>query len=329
MAILITGGAGFVGLNVAEFLCDRGESVVLFGPSPPPAGALTALQKRRGCAHFAAGDVSVGSDLDAVIESYAIDGIIHGAAITADLAREWRAARDIFVVNLLGTVEVLEAALRHRVNRVVQLGTGSIFGAAGMASESLDEQTSPALPTTLYGISKFAAERAGLRYRDTRELNLTVARLGMVFGRWEYETGVRDTLSMAFQLARMAEKGMDAVIHRNAPDDWVYSVDVARGLVELLDLPRSPEPIYHLSAGIRWSIEAWCRRLKERFPEFEYSFADRLEDCTVKRNSSARRSPMSIARIQRDTGYKPQFLLDHAFDDYTSWRDTNRDLLEA
>jgi len=326
---LITGAAGFVGLNVAEQLCDRGERVVVFDPSPPPAEALLAFQTKPGHVAVAIGDVSVGRDLDAAIEAHAVDRVIHAAAITADLAREQRMARAIFTVNVLGTVEVLEAALRHRIKRVVHVSTGSVFGEAGNHSESLDERTSAAQPVSLYGISKFAAERTALRYRHTRGLDLTVVRLGMVFGRWEYETGVRDTLSMALQLVRLAERGGRAVIHTHAGDDWIYSVDVARGLVAVLDRHDLPEPLYHLSAGERWSIAAWCRLLQERFPRFEYAFADHLADCTVKRNAAGRRSPMSMTRLRRDAGYASHFTLHRAFDDYMTWRDAQRPFVEA
>ena len=320
MSVLITGGAGFVGLNLAEHLLGRGEDVVLFGPMPPPAAAVAALKRAPGRLIVATGDVTVAADLDAVLGAHAIDRVIHGAAITADLAREQRAARDIFTVNLLGTVEVLEATLRHQVRRVVQLGTGSIFGAAGRASVVLDEQTSPALPETLYGISKFAAERTGLRYRQARGVNLTVVRLGTVFGRWEYETGARDTLSMPLQLLRVAESGGEAVVHTESGDDWVYSVDVARGLLAVLVLPETSEPVYHLSAGVRWSMDAWCRRLRQRFPRFVYRLSDRREECTLGRNNPAPRSPLSIVRIRRDAGYEPAYLPEQAFDDYLAWR---------
>ena len=318
MAVLITGGAGFVGLNVAEHLLERGEEVVLFGPAPPPANALAALQAKRGNLAIASGDVTIATDLDDVFAAHRIDRVVHGAAITADLAREKRAARDIFSVNVIGTVETLDACLRHRVRRVVQLGTGSIFGATGRASEVLDE-ASPVLPETMYGISKFAAERTGLRYRNTRELNLTVVRLGMVFGRWEYDTGVRDTLSLPLQLLRAAALGEAAVVHKAAGDDWVYAADVARGLLAMLDLPCSPEPVYHLSAGMRWSIEDWCRRMSEHFAGFRVRMADRIEDCTVGRSSAAARSRMSIERIRRHAGYEPAYLADRAFSDYVAW----------
>ncbi len=329
MSTLITGGAGFVGLNVAEQLCDRGDSVVLFGPSAPPADALIAFREKPGHVSVAIGDVSVGADLDAAMETHGVDRVIHAAAITADLAREQRMAREIFAVNLSGTVEVLEAALRHGIKRVVHLSTGSVFGEAGRSSESPDEVACPVQPISLYGISKFAAERTALRYRHTRGVDVTVVRLGMVFGRWEYETGVRDTLSMALQLVRIAEAGGRAVIHSDAGDDWIYSVDVACGLVAVLDRYDLPEPVYHLSTGERWSIASWCGLLQERFPRFEYAFASSLDECTVKRNSPARRSPMSIARIQRDAAYAPRFPLPRAFHDYFAWRDSHRRFVET
>ena len=65
MAVLITGGAGFIGLNAAEQLLARGEEVVLFGPAPPPAVALTQLRQMPGRLHLALGDVSVAADIDA------------------------------------------------------------------------------------------------------------------------------------------------------------------------------------------------------------------------------------------------------------------------
>lgn len=321
MTVLITGGSGFVGLNLAQHLLEAGEDVVLFGPAPPPETARQALAGLRGRLSVALGDVRVAADLDAAIEGLAVDRLVHGAAITADLERERRAARDIFEVNTLGTVQVLEAALRHGLRRTVQLGTGSIFGAAARAAPELDERETAPLPESLYGISKYAAERTALRYRETRGLNVSVARLGMVFGPWEYDTGVRDTSSLPLQLLLAARAGTEAVYARDAGDDWVYARDVARGLAALLDLAHSPEPVYHLSAGMRWPIDAWCACLQRHYPGFRFRASDVRGECTVGRDKPPARAPMRIDRLRRDADYAPAYLIERSVEDFVAWRE--------
>ena len=326
MSTLITGGTGFVGLNLAAELLARGESVVLFGPAPLPAAFQALLADDAGRLSVVIGDVLSPESLDRAITANAVTRVVHGAAVTADLSREQTAARRIAEVNVLGTIEVLEAALRHRVSRVVQLGTGSIFGSGGLLSAELDERDSPVWPETLYGITKFAAERIALRYRATRGLDVTVVRLGMVFGRWEYETGVRDTLSLPLLLTRMAEQSAQVSVHIDCADDWVYSLDVARGLAALLNRTDTPpEPVYHLSAGQRWSVEDWCARLQSRFPGFRATMVTDASQATIGRGKVARRSPMRIERIGRDAGYSPRYLAQEAFEDWLDWRTKARE----
>ena len=320
MAVLITGGAGFVGLNIAEALLRRGDAVLLFDLSEPPAAALEALQQGPGDLRLFRGDVCDGAALRAAIERHGVERIVHGAAITADLARERRAARRIAEVNLGGTIEMLEAACRHGIRRVVQLSTGSIFGAAGTASERLDEVRDRPVPETLYGITKYAAERTGIRYRETRGLDLVAVRLGMVFGRWEYDTGVRDTLSLPLQLFALAEQGRHAAIPRGLGEDWVYAADVAGAVALLLDSPEIREPVYHLSSGLRWPVTDWCERLRGAFPGFSYELVDNPEQANVARNAPRPRSAFSIERLRRDYGFAPRFGPDEAFRDFLVWR---------
>jgi len=127
--------------------------VVLFGAGLLPKGTRALLGESAERLSVVTGDVLSATELDAVLRAFPVDRLVHAAAVTADAAREVRAARSVAEVNVLGTIEVLEAALRHRVPRVLQLGTGSIFGAGGLLSPELDEQASPVWPETLYGIT--------------------------------------------------------------------------------------------------------------------------------------------------------------------------------
>jgi nucleoside-diphosphate-sugar epimerase len=319
MNVLIAGGMGFVGLNIAEQVLLQGGRVTLFGPDSAPPAFIDVLKALPGHLEVVSGDVTRRDDLDSVLAGLKPEFVINAAAITAGPEREVNAAHDIFRVNLLGTLELLEACLRHPVKRLVQLGTGSVFGQAGQWSETLDEQRSAVFPDSLYGISKFAAERTCIRYAIRRNVDVTVMRLGTVFGRWEYSTGVRDNLSIPLQLLQAAYRGEQVVLLHECADDWIYSVDVAHGVLAALDVKNRLQPLYHLSAGGRWDVDQWCQKLATAFPAFAYQRVDDPFLCTVGRHASARRSPMGIERITKDIGFKPQYLADRAFEDFVQW----------
>lgn len=319
MKLLIAGGQGFVGLNLAEQVLSRHGQVILFGPASAPPAFMQALQALPGELHVVTGDIASAEDVHQVLTTFQPDHVVNAAAITAGASREITSAREIFRVNMSGTLELLEACLQHGVRRMVQLGTGSVFGEAGQWSEWLDEQTSAAMPESLYGISKFAAERTCIRYARQRGLDITVLRLGTVFGRWEYETGVRDTQSIPLQLLKAAFAGQHAVLYKDCADDWVYSLDVAQGILAALADSVRPAPLYHLSSGMPWDVAAWCQKLAESFAGFSYELSDDKSRCTIGRNASPKRSPMRIDRIKTDLGYAPHYLADAAFDDFVAW----------
>ena len=319
MPVLITGGSGFVGLNIAIALLNKGNDVVLYGPQRPPPAAERYLQTLPGSLAIEIGDVRDGEQVKRIIRDHRVDRLVHGAAITAGAEREVSQARLIADVNLGGTIEVLEAALACGVTRVVQLGTGSVFGSVDPSIDLIDEATPP-IPVSMYGITKYAAERTALRYREMRGLNVVVGRLGVVFGRWEYDTGVRDTLSLPLQLFKLAEAGTTARFRRGLPDDWVYATDVADAVVALLDSGTLRHGLYQIAGGSRWSLPDWCDRLAQAFPGFAYEIVTGDAPVNIGGNAPAGRPPFSVSRLQQDTGFQARFRPAEAFADYTQAR---------
>jgi len=325
MNLLITGGAGFCGLNIAEHALVQGANVVAYGLESPMPAALRAFADLPGRFAFHQGNVCDRSQVADAIRQHGITHIVHGAAITAALEREAVQARDILQVNTLGTIEVLEAAAAAGIRRMVHLSSGSVFGARVPDTDALDEAESVPLPDSLYGISKFAAERTAMRYRATRELDVVVARLGVVFGRWEHDTGLRDTLSIPLQLSELAEQGVPARLNPTLPDDWVYASDVAAAIGSILRAPAEGlQSLYQIGSGTRWSALDWCARLKQRFPHFDYQSATRAEDINVGVRTPTPRPIFSIRRLHDDLGYEPRFDPATAFEDYMDWRRVDR-----
>lgn len=320
MAILVTGGSGFVGLNLVERLLGRGESVVALGANPAPAAALAELSRLPGRLAAIEGDVRDGAELARLMAAHGVDRIIHAAAITAGEERDREAPRLVAEVNYLGTVAVLEAARRQGVERIVYAGTGAVYGAAGLLAEGLlDEAEHLPVPGSLYGISKYAAERTCLRLKALWGLDLVVARLAMAFGPWEHESGLRDRMSLPLQATRLAEAGAEAVLPDAEFRDWIYAPDLAEGLVMLLDAPAPAQDLYHLGAGAPWPVSAWCDRLARVHPGFRWRVSREPEEWTVVPLGGGR-TPFAARRIREELGFRPRHGLDEAFADYRAWR---------
>ena len=325
MTVLITGGSGFVGLNVAERLLTQGEDVVLFGLGLLPVSAHADFSSLPGTLSTVAGDVCDSSALDGVFIQYGIERVVHGAAITAGPDRERRDPLGIINVNLIGTIATLEAARQHGTRRVVYLSSCAIYGESDYDVAECDEASTLPVPVNLYAISKYAAERAALRYGNQWNMDVLVARPTEVFGPWERDTGARDTLSAPLQVTRLALEGRPAILPRAGQRDWGYSRDVAKAVAALLDAPDPRFEVYNVSSGAQWTIAAWCDKLAGRYPGFRYRLASEGELPNVDFYDPRDRSPLAINRLTQDIGFSPEFALDVCFEDYMHWLSCHRD----
>jgi nucleoside-diphosphate-sugar epimerase len=317
LTVLITGGTGFVGINLSEVLTDEGLDVVLFARTSLPEEAKQSLDRRKGNYYLVSSDILNGNDLDNIIKKYGVTSIVHAAVITPDLDRERSESKNIMQVNLMGSVEILEAARRNNIEKLIYLSSGSIYGEAAFDDHWLSEEKTYPRPVSLYAISKYAGERTALRYKELFDMNIVVARVGTVFGPWEHYTGVRDTLSPPFLVTRLAVLGEEAILSNPISKDWVYSKDIAQALSALLLSKNLKHDVYHLSSGVIWSVLDWCEKLAIEFPDFRYKIANSNEKANIQYFGD--RSPIAINRMIEDIGYVPQYGLEESFTDYMKW----------
>ena len=307
MTILVTGGAGFVGLNVVEQLRAAGQDVVVYDLDQP---ALDVKHER--------GDVT--QPIDGLLARHGVRRIIHLAAITADARRDARDPRRIAEVNLIGTINVLEAARRHGVERVVYASTGALYGAAGVGlSHPLDEEKDRPVPESMYGITKYAAERSCLRLGSLWDLDVRIGRLATAFGRWEHATDARTHLSPPTLIARLAMNGDEAVFPPLGATDYIYAADLAGAIVALAKARSPSHRLYHLGTGTAWSLPQWCELLARRFPGFRWRESANDAECNVLPLARAQRTRFSNRRLTEDLGWQPRFSLETALDDFLAW----------
>jgi len=308
--ILLTGGAGFVGLNVAEQLLARRDEVLIFDLRPPRAFFSKAL--------FVQGDVTDLASLKKLFRENKIERVIHMSAITAGPGRDAREPRRIAEVNLIGTLNVLQESKNSGVERFVHASTGALFGAAGIGvGEPLDEERHRPVPESMYGITKYAAERSCLRLGALWGMDVRIGRLALAFGRWEHESGVRDRLSPPTEIARIARAGGEAVFPPLGATDYIYAPDVARALIALAEAKAPSHRLYHLGTGAAWALPAWCELLEKRFPKFRWRESN--EGCNVVPLAPGTRTRFSNRRLVEDLDWAPRFELAAAAEDFIAW----------
>ena len=168
MTIVLTGGTGFIGSHVADALTKRGVQVTALVRRTSDSTLLDALG-----VNLVKGDVQNPASVDQAVKGS--DIILHLAT-----APDWQPTRAHWNTNYHGTLNVVNAALKHGVQRLVHCSTIGVLGFAddGPLDESAPYAPSPYSP---YAITKCEAEKVILEYM-TQGLPVTILRPAQVYG---------------------------------------------------------------------------------------------------------------------------------------------------
>jgi nucleoside-diphosphate-sugar epimerase len=251
MAILITGGAGFIGVHLARRLLDAGQRPVLYDlrftePDDLP-GATTVV-----------GDIRDGELLARTIAAEDVTAVVHLATLlTATCETNPAAAAD---VNCVGTAALFQAALQGGVKHIVY---GSSVAALGGDQALPTGDDHPYGPVSVYGATKVFAEQLAAAISHTHpETTFTGLRFGWVYGpgRERGWTEMQETIE-GFALERSVVPYPDYA----APNDWTYIDDAVEAVTACLQRPPTGSGAYNVSGDYR-SIREAVRHLQQRFP---------------------------------------------------------------
>jgi len=304
MKVLIFGGAGFVGLNVAEALLARGHDVMLYDRKELPAGAEGSFAKFREQLTVVQGEISDVERIDTLIKA-GVDTIVLGAAITAGDHLERTATSRILDINVMAQMPILSSAIRRGVRRVVNLSSAAAYGAAGQRHQVLDENT-PCDPVSFYAISKFTSERSVARLAELFGGEFLSVRLSAVFGPWERIGKVRDTPSLQFQILAEFARGEPALLPEAGVKDWIYAPDAAEAVAVLIEAEQPRHRLYNISTGATWSALQWGEAFAALHPGWQCRLAAPGEKTFIKLHGGDR-APLSVTRMADEFGWRARF----------------------
>lgn len=171
--VVVTGGAGFIGSNLAQLLINEGRKVIIYDNlSSGYRRNLEAL----ATAQFIAGDVRDSQALAAALRG--ADTVFHLAASVGN-TRSIEHPIDDAEINVIGTLRVLEAARAAGVRKIVFSSSAGIFGELKYLPIREDHPVEPDSP---YGASKLAAEKMCLAYAKLYDLEAVCLRYFNVYG---------------------------------------------------------------------------------------------------------------------------------------------------
>ena len=260
MTYLITGGAGFVGSHVAEQLLQRGETVVVidnFNDYYDPAIKRRNVERLNLHDKFTLIEDDI-RNVERVNHMFAEHGITHVAHLAAMAGV--RASVDqtsLYIdVNLIGTMNLLEAGKAHNIKQFVLASTSSVYGKTEILP--FVETDTADRPLAAYPASKRAAEMLGYTYHNLVEMNVTVLRFFNVYGPAGRPDMMPWRLMEATQTGDVIKLFNGGDIHR----DWTYIADTANGVIAALDTPLGYE-VMNLGCGSPISLIEFVEIIEE------------------------------------------------------------------
>src|SRR5919197_1711999 len=306
MAVLITGGAGYIGRWLANELAAPGRPVVAFDLQPPPEGMPPALPSD---ATFVKGDVTDPAGVMEIVGRRRFEAIVHLAGIvTMGCERDPELCMR---VNLGGTTNLLEAARLNGVPVFVFASTISVYGPS--VESPIVEGRTPAEPLTWYGQSKVMAEQLGLYYQRRWGLDFRAARMAAIVGPSRIAGSGSATMYTSLVLERAAlGQPYEIDVDPEAGTPVLYAKDAARGLAALATAPSAPRRIYHLSTGLA-TVQELIRIARDRVPGYAPRF--RTDPQLGPVSTISKEWDLSIRAAEEDLGWRPSYTVESMADD--------------
>ncbi|MBV9296557.1 MAG: NAD-dependent epimerase/dehydratase family protein [Acidobacteriaceae bacterium] len=301
--ILITGGAGFIGSNLAEILAKDNQVVLLDVAFRGKPVEFTGLLRHPNV-RAVEGSLLEGSHIQTLCQE--ADMVVHAAALVG-VSRVCNAGRETLETNYVGTSRLLQALEgSKRLERLIYFSTSEVFG---VNSFRVDENSAPSVGPIAearwsYAIAKLAGEHLVKAYFRETGMPISIVRPFNVFG--PKRTG--EHAMLRFIVNALAGKSVE--IHGDGSQirSWCYIDDFCSALVRMLERREAIGEDFNIgNASNTLNILDLARKVVDLCgaPDTRIKFIDHpFPDISI-------RVP-SLAKAQSLLGYKPRYDLDSA-----------------
>ena len=250
MNILVTGGAGFIGSNLVDRLVEEGHKVVVIDNLS--TGKTENVHSK---ANFYKLDICDKKIRD-IFKSEKIEVVYHKAA-QIDVQKSIEDPIFDGKVNILGTINVLEACKKTNVKKIIYPSSAAVYGEPKYLE--IDENH-PISPISYYGISKFTPENYIKTYSEFYDIDYTIFRYSNAYGIRQDPKGEGGVIAI-FMDKLFRGKSPTIFGDGSATRDFIYVEDIVEANIKALD--RGSKEVFNIGTGVATSINELFYIMKE------------------------------------------------------------------
>jgi UDP-glucose 4-epimerase len=291
MNYLITGGAGFIGSNIALELIEKGESVRIIDNFS--TGRMINLETINSKIDLIDGDIR---DFWTVREAVdGIDYILHQAALPS-VPRSVKNPLTSNAVNVDGTLNLLEAAKEAKVKRFVFASSSSVYGDTPTLPKDESMRLDPLSP---YAVSKLTDEKYARVFYNLYGLETVGLRYFNIFGPRQDPNSEYSAVIPKF--IKALKTGKKPIVYGDGEQsrDFTYVANAVQANLKAATAEKAPGNAYNIACGARFTLNELLKFLGEIMG------ADAAADYDPPRKGDIKHSYADVERAKADLGYEP------------------------
>jgi dTDP-glucose 4,6-dehydratase len=296
MKLLVTGGAGFIGSAFVRMMLGQASAPQIINLDKLTyAGNLENLEPVAGQPQyrFVHGDICDAALVDALVAEVKPDAIVHFAA-ESHVDRSIFTPTPVFETNLRGTFTLLEAARAHSIPRFLHVSTDEVYGSLRAPVEA--DEDFPLNPSSPYSASKAGSDLLARSYFLTYRVPVIITRASNNYGPYQFpEKLIPLMISNALEGRPLPVYGDGQQVR-----DWLHVNDHCRAILAVLAKGREGE-IYNIGGNCSLPNLDVVRQIVAATGASE-GLIRPVED----RPGHDRRYALSSAKINRETGWRPE-----------------------
>lgn len=318
--ILVTGAAGFIGSNFAEFMVNKypDYNIVVFDKLTY-AGNMDNLKKVQDKITFVQGDICDLEKVTETFEKYNIDAVVHFAA-ESHVDNSIKTPFIFTQTNVIGTHTLLEVAKRiwgeGSPNKFVHISTDEVYGTLG--EEGYFTEKSPIQPNSPYSASKAGSDLVALAYHETFKMNVSVTNCSNNYGPYQHnEKLIPHMIKLALNDEKLPVYGQGLNIR-----DWLYVEDHC----EAIDLV-----LHNGKAGERYNIGGHNEKRNIEIVKLILKHLNKPETLITyveDRKGHDYRYAIDPTKIKNELGWEPKTKFEDGIIKTIDWYLENKDWLK-